>query len=56
MIFSIDQIVSNISNYFSINIGDLIYTGTPSGVGECMVGDVFEAFLEKEPVLSLEIK
>jgi 2-keto-4-pentenoate hydratase/2-oxohepta-3-ene-1,7-dioic acid hydratase in catechol pathway len=56
MIFSIDQIVANISNYFSINIGDLIYTGTPSGVGECMVGDVFEAFLEKEPVLSLEIK
>lgn len=56
MIFSIDQIVANISNYFSINIGDLIYTGTPSGVGECMVGDVFEAFLEKEQLLSLEIK
>lgn len=56
MIFSIDQIVANISNYFSINIGDLIYTGTPAGVGECMVGDVFEAYLEKEQVLSLEIK
>ena len=56
MIFSIDQIVANISNFFSINIGDLIYTGTPAGVGECMVGDVFEAYLEAEPVLSLEIK
>ncbi|MEO8822921.1 MAG: fumarylacetoacetate hydrolase family protein [Ginsengibacter sp.] len=56
MIFSIDQIIANISNYFSINIGDLIYTGTPSGVGECMVGDMFEAFLEKEQLLSLEIK
>jgi 2-keto-4-pentenoate hydratase/2-oxohepta-3-ene-1,7-dioic acid hydratase in catechol pathway len=56
MIFSIDQIVANISNYFSINIGDLIYTGTPAGVGECMVGDVFEAYLENDQVLSLEIK
>jgi len=56
MIFSIDQIVANISNFFSINIGDLIYTGTPAGVGECIVGDVFEGFFEKEQVLSLEIK
>jgi 2-keto-4-pentenoate hydratase/2-oxohepta-3-ene-1,7-dioic acid hydratase in catechol pathway len=56
MIFSIDQIVANISNFFSINIGDLIFTGTPAGVGECMVGDVFEAYLENEQVLSLEIK
>ena len=56
MIFSIDQIVANISNYFSINIGDLVYTGTPAGVGECIVGDVLEGYFEKELVLSLEIK
>ncbi len=56
MNFTIDQIIANISNYFSINIGDLIYTGTPAGVGECLVGDLLEAYLEKEPVLSLEIK
>jgi 2-keto-4-pentenoate hydratase/2-oxohepta-3-ene-1,7-dioic acid hydratase in catechol pathway len=56
MIFTIDQIVANISNYFSINIGDLIYTGTPAGAGECMVGDLLEAFLEKEEVLSIEVK
>lgn len=56
MIFSIDRIVSNISNYFSINIGDLIFTGTPAGVGECMVGDVLEGYLEKEQLFSLEIK
>jgi 2-keto-4-pentenoate hydratase/2-oxohepta-3-ene-1,7-dioic acid hydratase in catechol pathway len=56
MIFSIDKIVSNISNYFSINIGDLIFTGTPPGVGECLVGDLLEAYFEKEPVLSIEIK
>jgi 2-keto-4-pentenoate hydratase/2-oxohepta-3-ene-1,7-dioic acid hydratase in catechol pathway len=56
MIFSIDKIVSNISNYFSTNIGDLIFTGTPPGVGECLVGDLLEAYFEKEPVLSIEIK
>ena len=56
MIFSIDQIVANISNYFSINIGDLIFTGTPAGVGECMVGDVLTGFFEKDLVLSVEVK
>ena len=56
MIFSIDKVVANISNYFSINIGDLIFTGTPAGTGECLVGDQFEAYFEKELVLSLEIK
>lgn len=56
MIFTIDRIISNISNYFSLNIGDLVFTGTPAGVGECIVGDHFEGYFEKELVLSLEIK
>lgn len=56
MLFSIDAIVANISNYFSLNIGDLVFTGTPAGVGECMVGDLLEGYLEKDLVLSLEIK
>lgn len=56
MIFSIDQIIADISNYFSLNIGDLIFTGTPAGVGECMVGDLLEAYLENNCVLTLEIK
>jgi 2-keto-4-pentenoate hydratase/2-oxohepta-3-ene-1,7-dioic acid hydratase in catechol pathway len=56
MIFSFDKIVANISNYFSINIGDLIFTGTPAGVGECVVGDELEAFLENDSLLALEIK
>jgi 2-keto-4-pentenoate hydratase/2-oxohepta-3-ene-1,7-dioic acid hydratase in catechol pathway len=56
MIFSINKIISNISNYFSLNIGDLIFTGTPAGVGECVVGDVLEAFIEKDCLLTLEVK
>jgi len=56
MIFSIDKIIANISNYFSLNIGDLVFTGTPAGVGECIVGDNLEGYFEKDLVLSLEIK
>lgn len=56
MIFKIDNIVSNISNYFSLNIGDLIYTGTPAGVGECVVGDKLEAYLENQKLLEIIIK
>jgi 2-keto-4-pentenoate hydratase/2-oxohepta-3-ene-1,7-dioic acid hydratase in catechol pathway len=56
MIFSFDKIIENISQYFSINIGDLVFTGTPAGVGECVVGDVLEGFLEKEKMFHLEVK
>lgn len=56
MIFTFEQIVSHISNYFSLNIGDLIYTGTPAGVGECVVGDILEGFFEQERLFELEIK
>lgn len=56
MLFGFDAIIANISNYFSLNIGDLIFTGTPAGVGECVVGDDLEAFIEKEMLFKLEIK
>jgi 2-keto-4-pentenoate hydratase/2-oxohepta-3-ene-1,7-dioic acid hydratase in catechol pathway len=56
MIFSFDQIVSHISQYFSINIGDLIYTGTPAGVGECVTDDLLEGYYASEKVFALEIK
>ncbi len=56
MIFTFNQILSNISQYFSLNIGDLVFTGTPKGVGECVVGDQLEAFFEDESVLEVEVK
>jgi 2-keto-4-pentenoate hydratase/2-oxohepta-3-ene-1,7-dioic acid hydratase in catechol pathway len=56
MIFSFNTIVSHISNYFSLNIGDMIYTGTPAGVGECVVGDVLEGYFEQQKMFELEIK
>jgi 2-keto-4-pentenoate hydratase/2-oxohepta-3-ene-1,7-dioic acid hydratase in catechol pathway len=56
MIFSFDAIISHVSNYFSLNIGDIIFTGTPAGVGECVVGDELEVLLEDKTMLSFEIK
>ncbi len=56
MIFSFDSIVSHISNYFSLNIGDLIFTGTPAGVGECVVGDELEGFIEDGMLLTMDVK
>jgi 2-keto-4-pentenoate hydratase/2-oxohepta-3-ene-1,7-dioic acid hydratase in catechol pathway len=48
--------VANISQYFSLNIGDLIFTGTPAGVGECVVGDELTGYLENKQVFSLTVK
>lgn len=56
MLFSFDKIISYISNYFSLNIGDVIFTGTPAGVGECVVGDELEGFIEDESLFELSIK
>lgn len=56
MIFDFDYLISYISNYFSVNIGDLVFTGTPKGVGEIVVGDEIEAFIEQENLLSLDVK
>jgi len=56
MIFSFEKIIVNISQYFSLNIGDLIFTGTPAGVGECVVGDQLTGYLEKTKVFSLTVK
>ncbi|MBC7721212.1 MAG: fumarylacetoacetate hydrolase family protein [Pedobacter sp.] len=56
MIFSFNDIISHISNYFSLNIGDMVFTGTPAGVGECVVGDLLEGFIADKKMFELEIK
>jgi 2-keto-4-pentenoate hydratase/2-oxohepta-3-ene-1,7-dioic acid hydratase in catechol pathway len=56
MINNFDKIVAHISNYFSVNIGDMVFTGTPAGVGECVVGDELEGFLGAESMFVLEVK
>jgi len=56
MIFSFDSIIEHVSNYFSLNIGDVIFTGTPAGVGECVVGDELDCYIEDQKLLSVEVK
>jgi 2-keto-4-pentenoate hydratase/2-oxohepta-3-ene-1,7-dioic acid hydratase in catechol pathway len=56
MIFSIDEIISYVSQYFTLKTGDLIFTGTPSGVGPLIKNDNVVAFLGNEPLLDFNIK
>ena len=56
MIFTVDQIIAHVSRYFTLKIGDLIYTGTPDGVGPVKTGDRLQAYLEDELVLDFKVK
>ncbi len=56
MLFSIDQLIAYISQFITLKTGDLIFTGTPEGVGPVAIGDKLEAFLESEKILDLNIK
>lgn len=56
MIFPFARLISNISRYFSLNIGDLVFTGTPAGVGECVVGDEFKGRIFDKEVLNMLVK
>lgn len=56
LLFSFDHIISYVSQFFSLNMGDLIYTGTPKGVGPVAIGDRLQASLFDEELLNFEIK
>jgi 2-keto-4-pentenoate hydratase/2-oxohepta-3-ene-1,7-dioic acid hydratase in catechol pathway len=56
MIFSIPQIIEHCSEFFTLKIGDLIYTGTPEGVGPVSKGDELEGFIEGKKVLHVKIR
>lgn len=56
MIFSVDNIISQVSKYFTLKIGDLIYTGTPAGVGPVKIGDRLEGYLEGQKMFDFFVK
>ena len=56
MVFSIDRLVSFVSSYFTLKKGDLIFTGTPEGVGPVKIGDTLEAFIGERKVLGVKIR
>ena len=55
MIFSFDRIVSHVSRFVTLNEGDIIFTGTPQGVGEVHVGDRLELFLEGKSMFVFQV-
>jgi 2-keto-4-pentenoate hydratase/2-oxohepta-3-ene-1,7-dioic acid hydratase in catechol pathway len=56
MLWNIDELISCISQYFTLKIGDIIFTGTPEGVGVVKSEDVLEGYLENNKLFSIKIK
>jgi 2-keto-4-pentenoate hydratase/2-oxohepta-3-ene-1,7-dioic acid hydratase in catechol pathway len=56
MIFSFAKILADVSKFFTLNIGDLIFTGTPAGVGECVSGDRLKGFIGTSCLFSLDVQ
>lgn len=56
MLFNIDEIIEYISKYFTLKTGDIIYTGTPVGVGPVNIDDHLEGYIEDRKVLEFNIK
>lgn len=55
MIFTVDEIIAYVSRFMTLRMGDLIYTGTPAGVGPVSQGDRIEAWLEGEKLLDFDV-
>ncbi len=56
MLWKIDEIIAYISQYFTLKIGDIIFTGTPEGVGKVETNDKLTGFIEEEQIFSIQVK
>ena len=56
MIHSIDEIISHVSEYFTLKIGDYIFTGTPAGVGKVTENDVLQGYIGDEEMFKIKVK
>ncbi len=56
MFYGVDEIIAYISQFFTLKTGDLLYTGTPAGVGPVQIGDHLDGWLEDRKVLDLNCK
>ncbi|MDB4534594.1 fumarylacetoacetate hydrolase family protein [Vicingaceae bacterium] len=56
MLFNFNEIIAYVSQFFTLKIGDLIYTGTPAGVGPVNINDKIDCFLEDKKMLSFNVK
>lgn len=56
MMWKIDALIEYISKYFTLKIGDIIFTGTPAGVGKVETNDVLKGFIEETEMFSIKVK
>lgn len=56
MIFPFDTIIEHVSRYVTLKIGDLIYTGTPAGVGPVAIGDRLEGYIRDKKMFDIQVK
>lgn len=56
MLWKIDELIENISKYFTLKIGDIIFTGTPKGVGAVKIDDELTGFIGDEQIFSVKVK
>jgi len=56
MLWFIDELISEVSKFFTLKIGDVIFTGTPSGVGKVSENDLFEGFINEKQFFSIKSK
>ena len=56
LIFKFETLIAHLSKYFTLAKGDLIYTGTPAGVGQVKIGDKLEGFIGEEKMIECNIK
>ncbi|MDR2971700.1 MAG: fumarylacetoacetate hydrolase family protein [Bacteroidales bacterium] len=56
MLFSIDEIIEHVSQFITLKIGDLIFTGTPCGIGKVEIGDELEGYIEEEQIFRCRVK
>ena len=56
MIWNIDELISEVSKFFTLKIGDVIFTGTPAGVAKVNEGDHLIGFMDGEELFKLKIK
>jgi len=56
MIWKIDQLISKASTFFTIKIGDIMFTGTPEGVGRVVENDILEGYIDDKKVFSVRVK
>lgn len=56
MLWKIDELIEYVSKYFTLKIGDVIFTGTPAGVGRVIANDKLKGFIEDEEMFSIIVK